>query len=230
MPVVLAAVAVGGGILARWRSQPGEPSPWRDWRRALTEARSRAEAERILTAARQECDALVAAGAAPASRALRFHLRGAILPGVALYRALLAEHSGDRQAAFAEMEALPPSSVMAPMRAGMRLLARLPNRWATFGAVTRGVMRAGFPAEGWDVRWRDEGSQCIAFDVSRCFYLDTLASYGVRELTPLYCRSDDLLMALLPPTITWERSGTLGRGQDRCDFCWRHHPAGGAIA
>jgi hypothetical protein len=25
----------------------------------------------------------------------------------------------------------------------------------------------------------------------------------------------------LPPTIAWERTMTLGRGGDRCDFCWR---------
>lgn len=40
------------------------------------------------------------------------------------------------------------------------------------------------------------------------------------------------LFAALPPSIAWERTTTLGRGGDRCDFCWRRvaGEAGGSAA
>jgi predicted ArsR family transcriptional regulator len=45
-------------------------------------------------------------------------------------------------------------------------------------------------------------------------------SGGAPELTPLYCQMDDLLFEALPPEIRWERTKTLGRGDEICDFRW----------
>jgi hypothetical protein len=66
----------------------------------------------------------------------------------------------------------------------------------------------------------EDNDRCFAYDVHRCFYLDVLTAYGAPELTALYCKMDDLMYEALPPTITWERAKTLGRGDDRCDFRW----------
>ena len=52
----------------------------------------------------------------------------------------------------------------------------------------------------------------------RCFYV--LSSYGAEELTALYCQTDDLPYEALPPTITWQRTGPLGRGDECCAFRW----------
>ena len=65
-----------------------------------------------------------------------------------------------------------------------------------------------------------DDNHCFAFNVFRCFYLDVLTAYGAPELTPLYCKLDDLTYEMLPPSITWERTGALGRGDDCCDFRW----------
>jgi hypothetical protein len=45
-------------------------------------------------------------------------------------------------------------------------------------------------------------------------------AYGAPELTPLYCQGDDSLFEGLPASITWERTKTLGRVDDCCDFRW----------
>lgn len=41
------------------------------------------------------------------------------------------------------------------------------------------------------------------------------------ELVSHICGFDDWMFAALPPSIAWERTTTLGRSGDRCDFCWR---------
>jgi L-2-amino-thiazoline-4-carboxylic acid hydrolase len=36
----------------------------------------------------------------------------------------------------------------------------------------------------------------------------------------LYCLADDWLMENLPASIKWERTKTLARGNELCDFRW----------
>lgn len=43
--------------------------------------------------------------------------------------------------------------------------------------------------------------------------------YGCPELCPCFCDSDDISYAGLHPKLLWHRTKTLGRGDDRCDFC-----------
>lgn len=65
----------------------------------------------------------------------------------------------------------------------------------------------------------EDSPDCFAFNVYRCFILDVLAEYDAAELTALYCKTDDWLAESLPG-IRWERTRTLGRGDDCCDFRW----------
>lgn len=51
-----------------------------------------------------------------------------------------------------------------------------------------------------------------------CFYLDQLTQLGAQELTPDYCRVDDLLYEGVSPGITWHRTTVLAAGGERCDF------------
>lgn len=51
-----------------------------------------------------------------------------------------------------------------------------------------------------------------------CYYLDTLDQLGSRELTPVYCRVDDILYADISPELTWSRTMKLATGGERCDF------------
>lgn len=203
-------------ILRRSRAQ-GMPY-LNEWERALrvfySEASAAALAQRIQE---RYADLYTDRPRFPNSQ-LREHLEQHILPGLALYQVLLEELE-DKDIALARVEDIFASTP--PVLAKVTpLLGYLPDPFHVFKALTRWVLPRGYPAEGWDMEIIEDNENCFAFDTHRCFYLDTLTSYGMPELTPLYCAMDDLWCEALPSTITWERTKTLGRGDDVCDFRW----------
>ena len=189
------------------------------WGYALAERRGEAAATRVIALAEARYDELCQGRPRQANRALRVHLERGLLPGLALYQTLL-EQGDTQEEALAEMEQLMASTVSRLTRL-MALLGRLPRPFAIFRLVEPWVIRLGFPAEGWEMEPVENSADCIAFNVRRCIYVDTLASYGAPELTPVFCGGDDVMFPALAPSITWERTMTLGRGDDRCDFRWR---------
>lgn len=222
MAVGAVAGLVAASRLATRRRMPNAAA----WQRALAAARGDAEAARLITAAQSRYERLRTDAARPASRALRIHLSQFILPGLALYQTLL-DSGSHQQAALAEMEQL----------LGMRIRPRLwlvdtlrffPDPFPILRRATLATMRVGFPPEGWAMEMVPSTPDCFGFDIHRCFYLDTLTALGAPELTRVYCAGDDILFAALPPSIVWDRSGTLARGQDRCDFRWRRDHKRGA--
>lgn len=224
----LAVGALAAFIVARRLSAPRGMPNLALWQRALAEKRGEAEAARLVARAQTRYDELFAGRPRLANRTLRLHLERSILPGLAMYRTLL-EESADQQRALAEMESLMTSS-WAGLRRLMPLLGRLPEPFAFFRRAVRWVVRLGFPAEGWGFEPVEDSDDCFAYDIRRCFYLDTLESYGAPELTQVYCGEDDTVFEALPPCITWERTMTLGRGHDRCNFRWCRAPPEGTVS
>ena len=85
-------------------------------------------------------------------------------------------------------------------------------------------MRRDFSPPAFGVRWIEDSAQRVRFDMTRCYYLDTLTTLGIPELTGLYCRGDEVMYGGLDH-LRFVRSGTLAQGCDRCDFCFERRPA-----
>ncbi len=216
--LAMAALGLGFLVVMRRLQSPRRMPFAGPWTKALAESRAEPAAERLIALAEARYDELFEGYARPASRALRVHLERSLLPGLALYQTLLDQ--GDTQEeALAEMERLMASSVTGLTRT-MAFLGRLPRPFAIFRLLEPWVVRLGFPAEGWEIEPVENSADCVAYNVRRCIYLDTLTSYGAPELTPVFCGGDDIMFPALAPSITWERTMTMGRGGDRCDFRW----------
>jgi hypothetical protein len=152
--------------------------------------------------------------------ALRDHLETHILPGIALYH-VLQEVAASPAQALEIVDACFTAQVEAsPMTRPIRLLERLPGAFAILRIANRLILRNGFPEQGWQIGWIEDSPQCVAYDITGCFYLNVLSSYGVPELTARFCAGDDLLYGNLK-NIAWERTETLGRGDARCNFVFR---------
>ena len=77
------------------------------------------------------------------------------------------------------------------------------------------------PAAGFAPKELQTGNGVWRVDMMKCPYHDTCTEYGCPELCRCFCDSDDISYTGLHPKLIWERSMTLGRGNDRCDFCMK---------
>lgn len=189
------------------------------WRRQLASLTSPEEAARLMDRVESSYRQLYRDRTHYEHPALRQHLEGSILPGLALYRVLRA--SGyDKGDALQTVERVTAPEVLRQRRP-LALMGRLPFAFALLRALTPGVMARNFPPQGWQAEWRDEGPDVVAFDMTRCFYMDVFMAYGAPELTAVYCNLDDVMYGDLSPHVRWERTRTLGRGDDVCDFGFR---------
>ncbi|MBN1485359.1 MAG: L-2-amino-thiazoline-4-carboxylic acid hydrolase [Chloroflexia bacterium] len=217
-PLGLLLGALGGGFLARRLGQERRLPNLQRWQRLLAETRGPFDAAMLMARVHSLHADLYERRPRFAHPALCEHLENNILPGLALYQ-VLREELGDQEAALAEVERLFVAAYAGFQRV-LQLLGYFPDPFGLFARILPWVMQRSFPPEGWEVRWIGGDSDCIGMDIHRCFYLELLTQYGAPELTALYCQMDDVGFASLPAGIAWKRTGTLGRGDDCCDFRW----------
>ena len=60
----------------------------------------------------------------------------------------------------------------------------------------------------------------ISFDIIQCPYCKYLKEIGCPELVHMSCNIDEYIYGNLPG-LEFKRTGTLGTGADKCDFCLR---------
>ncbi|MHB8134681.1 MAG: L-2-amino-thiazoline-4-carboxylic acid hydrolase [Anaerolineaceae bacterium] len=189
----------------------------RNWRRTLRQRYGTEKEQQITAEIQQQYTSLVNEICLPENNALRWHLKEKILPGLALYRVLLQEHIGDQPAVLASVEDAFRAKTLAKSRLLFTPLRVLPNPFGLLKLVFPRLMKQ-FPREGWDTTFIENSPNRIAFNMTRCFYLNSLTTLGAPELTPSFCKCDDDMAECFPRDIRFVRQHTLGRGDNLCDF------------
>ena len=216
-------LSVASVFWAAWliRQRRADTAGLSDWQRTLSRRYGAEKARQLTAAVSRQHASLVDETPLPENEALRWHLKEKILPGLALYRALLQEHAGDQSAALASVDEAFRAKTLAKSRLLFAPMKVLPNPFRLFKLVFPQVMKK-FPPEGWDITYLEDSADRIAFNMTRCFYLNTLTALGAPELTASFCKSDDVMAECFPPAIRFVRPHTLGRGDDMCDFQYCH--------
>ncbi|MBN1147273.1 MAG: L-2-amino-thiazoline-4-carboxylic acid hydrolase [Anaerolineales bacterium] len=191
------------------------------FQRLLAAQRGVAGAATLLAKAEQRYWEQYAARARFEQRALADHLENNLLPGLALYQALQADGL-EPTAACQLVQALLAAASLDRLRKPIQWLGRLPQPFPVFRWAVRQMMKVNFPEGGWKTEWLEDNDQRVAFNLHSCFYLDVLTAYGAPELTLAYCALDDLMYEPPPAYLAWERTTTLARGGEYCDFAWRN--------
>lgn len=140
-----------------------------------------------------------------------------VLPLLSIYQTLKSQNI-DQEEAILIIEILLKETFFRAQLSGIRFLNRVfPDPFLMIKPALRLMMRfSDFPA-GQEIM--QDNKNCFAVNVYQCFIYDTLKEHGAPELTPVFCASDDWLAAAMPK-IEWCRTQTLGRGGEKCDFCW----------
>ncbi|MBI5965216.1 MAG: L-2-amino-thiazoline-4-carboxylic acid hydrolase [Chloroflexi bacterium] len=143
-------------------------------------------------------------------------LNSRILPGLSIYKALYDENHNQVKV-LNEVEILFKRTFFTNRLQGINLLNYLPNPFSIIKPILR-LMTSKEYLPGSQETIIDD-NDCFAINIYRCIILDVLIENNAKELTTIYCKTDDWLAQALPK-ISWERTKTLGRGDDCCDFRW----------
>ena len=156
---------------------------------------------------------------AGASRQRMRHLESQIMPGIAAYETLQTvmpkEEALRTVHGYVEERAYRLKKTFLRLMRIPGLYKKVPGIFATQTPKFFGIP-AGFEANAIRTTggvWR--------IDMTRCPYHDECVRCGCPELCPCFCDSDDITYDGLHPKLIWQRTMTLGRGDDRCDFCMK---------
>lgn len=150
-------------------------------------------------------------------RAYSWQKRERIYPSIALFHALLDAGMGrEEAAAFVTGYYRRLAERAAPV---IRTVLKIPGLYRLVPklffdtALKHCVPEAGFLTEN-----RFLSKTGMRFDMVKCPYQDSCVRYGCPELVKGFCDTDDICYGNMHSRLSWERSGTLGHGDARCDF------------
>jgi hypothetical protein len=187
------------------------------WRQCLSVTYDRQKADGLISRAQILYDEYCSRKYPVMNRGDAVSLKTRVLPGLSIYKALL-ETNGDREKVLIEVESLFRAGFFTEMTRGIRWLNHLPNPFFVVRPVLKMMTRDEYLPGSQEIV--EDTPDCFALNVYRCFILDTLTNLEAQELTASFCKMDDWLSEAMPK-VSWERTKTLGRGDDCCDFRWR---------
>lgn len=209
---------VGGVLLWRSKSNNKKMPYLKIWQKLQGGQRNQAEIRRIAGLMQSNYERLYAQRTKVQHLALQFHQERNILAALSFYQILLKEGTSQAEA-FEQIEAV-FRQAMLPLLKFYALQKYLPDAYNFMRHSAISSMKYVFPEVGFKSEWLENSPQRIAVNIHGCFYLETFKALGAPELTTIFCKLDDVLFEQLPPSIRWERTTTLGRGGDICDFQW----------
>ena len=171
---------------------------------------------KIFEAAESRLAQMIAEADYKNSKAIQRHMDKNMLPTIAMYLAFQQVESTRESAYRYTAEIL--QTVCQKTQQKNRTLGNMPFGYPLFKLFCKSIIANQYPEEGWHTEWIQYTDEEIHFDFTSCIYMETTKRYHCPELCPLFCANDDITLAGYSPSIVFERSGTIGRGQTRCDF------------
>ena len=145
------------------------------------------------------------------------HTRNNIFPVVATYRALMQSGFSQEEAqSLAETSFLELMEEIAEM---IRKCLKVPGLYRSMPWLWKTLMPKLFSKEaGFEFKFYETDNHQVKFDMCKCPYLEMCEQLHCPELAPLFCATDDTCYGNMHPNLKWNRTKTMARGADLCDF------------
>ena len=183
----------------------------------LDKAVPKAQSDALWRAATVKLDGLLTRYSA-LPKGVHIHTDSRILPSAAIY--LTVKEAVGPEKAYRVIEDAAVKTC-AEIEVKLQRLMKMPGMQSLFlrawDPLTRKVFGAG---NGFQNTFYPEKTGEYRMDVTACPYCRTFTELGCPELTRIFCENDERIYGRLPGLI-FERTGTLGKGAERCDFCIR---------
>lgn len=146
------------------------------------------------------------------------HTDNYIFPSAAIYRTAKEFMTEEQAYAALENAAIQKTTRLGKMLANMMKIPFMPD---LFIRVWDPMTKSMFGAKsGFQNRFYPKKKGEYRMDILACPYCKYFAELHCFELTKIFCDNDERGYGDLPG-LRFERTGTLGKGADRCDFCIR---------
>ena len=151
-------------------------------------------------------------------KGVHMHTDSRILPSAAIYLTVKEAIGPERAYRVIEDAAI---RGCAEIEKKLQKLMRLPGMQSLFvkawDPMTKKLFGAG---NGFQNVFYPKKKGEYRMDITSCPYCRTFTEQGCPELTKIFCENDERIYGRLPG-LKFERTGTLGKGAERCDFCLR---------
>ena len=148
-------------------------------------------------------------------KGVHMHTDSRILPSAAIY--LTLKQAIGQEMAYKTIEDAAIHGC-ADIEKKLQKLMRLPGMQSLFvkawDPMTRKLFGAG---NGFQNVFYPKKKGEYRMDITACPYCRTFTELGCPELTKIFCENDERIYGNLPG-LKFERTGTLGKGAERCDF------------
>ena len=151
-------------------------------------------------------------------KGVRMHTDNFIFPAAAIY--LTAKEFISKEEAYAVME---NTSIRNSSEKGKKLAKMLKSPFMRdlFVMIWDPMTKKMFGSKnGFKNRFYPKKKGEFRMDILACPYCKYFTELGCPELTKIFCENDERVYGNLPG-LKFERTSTLGKGADRCDFCIR---------
>lgn len=143
-----------------------------------------------------------------------------IYPCIAVYQAMV-EMTQDQEKSYQLIENYFAKNA-AVMAAKIQKICKIPLLYRLIPFIMGKMIHSTFGVEsGFAMIDRENNSKVCHIDMTQCPYYNCCKSCGCTELTTAFCNSDDVSYGNMHPKVSWERTTTLGRGDQCCNFIIR---------
>ena len=141
-----------------------------------------------------------------------------IFPAAAVYLTVKRKCGNDLAYSVIENAAI---NLCAKAQPTLAKIMRLPGLASLFVKVWDPMTKKKFgPDSGFNNRFYPKKKGEYRMDILACPYFRYFSELGCPELTKIYCENDERMYGNLPG-LKFERTGTIGKGSDHCDFYLR---------
>ena len=174
------------------------------------------QGQRIAQKMQTEYDSLCAAFS-DQPKAMENHTHNNIFPVAAAFLAMMQE--GVERTRAAELASDSFLELMQDSAEAIRNLMKIPGLYHAMPWLWKKLMPRMFTeSAGFRFRFYPTGGNEVKFDMLECPYLQVCRKIGCPELAPIFCATDDTCYGHMHPKLIWNRTKTLARGGDLCNF------------
>ena len=145
------------------------------------------------------------------------HLESQIVPAIAMYQTLIS-HMEEEKLYNLIHEIVHTHAI--EKRKSFEKILKIPFMYSLVPTIFRKVANISFNENaGFKKKDISVSKKIWRIDMIKCPYKDFMTKYNCPNLCQCFCDSDDTVYEGLHKNLIWERTKTLGRGNDCCDFC-----------